>query len=143
MPRILMNRRAFLVATASVGAMTAVTGPVWSAPAPVKGGRLIVAGDSEPANLNPAIVASNGVFFVASKVVEPLAEQSYDGKDGLAPRLATSWEGSADGLTATFKLREGVSWHDGRPFTSADVAFSALEVWKKLQTLGRVVFKNL
>ena len=32
--------------------------------------------------------------------------------------------------TRTFKLREGVTWHDGKPFTSADVAFSALSVWK-------------
>ncbi len=68
---------------------------------------------------------------------------SYEGKDGLSPRLATAWEGSADGKSVTFKLREGVTWHDGKPFTSADVAFSALQVWKPLQNLGRVVFKNL
>ena len=54
-----------------------------------------------------------------------------------------SWEGSADGLSVTFKLRDGVTWHDGKPFTSADVAFSALQVWKPLQNLGRVVFKDL
>lgn len=107
------------------------------------GGRLIVAADSEPRNLNPAIVASNGVFFVASKVIEPLAEASYDGADGLSPRLAVAWEGSDDGLSATFVLRRGVKWHDGAPFTSADVAFSALEVWRKLQNLGRLVFAHL
>ena len=83
------------------------------------------------------------MFFIASKVIEPLAEASFEGKDGLAPRLATSWEGSADGLSVTFKLREGVTWHDGKPFTSADVAFSALNVWKPLQNLGRLVFANL
>ncbi len=83
------------------------------------------------------------MFFISSKVVEPLAEASFDGENGLAPRLATSWEGSADGLSVTFKLREGVTWHDGKPFTSADVAFSALNVWKPLQNLGRVVFKDL
>lgn len=87
-------------------------------------------------------MASNGVFYVASKVIEPLAEQSYDG-NGLAPRLATAWHGSPDGRSVTFTLRPGVTWHDGRPFSSADVAFSALEVWKKLQNLGRVVFKDL
>jgi peptide/nickel transport system substrate-binding protein len=105
--------------------------------------RLVVAADSEPRNLNPAMVASNGVFFVSSKVVEPLAEASYDGPNGLAPRLATSWSGSDDGLSVTFKLREGVTWHDGKPFTSADVAFSAMQIWKPLQNLGRVVFKDL
>ena len=86
------------------------------------------------------------MFFIASKVIEPLAEQVYvDAQypDGLKPLLARSWTGSDDGLSVTFKLREGVSWHDGKPFTSADVAFSAIEVWKKLQNLGRSVFKNL
>ncbi|ATN36107.1 ABC transporter substrate-binding protein [Rhizobium sp. ACO-34A] len=107
------------------------------------GRRLIVAADSEPKNLNPAIVASNGVFFISSKVVEPLAEASFEGKDGLSPRLALSWEGAEDGRSITFKLREGVKWHDGKPFTSADVAFSALNLWKPLQNLGRTVFANL
>ena len=50
---------------------------------PKKGGRLTVAADSEPRNLNPAIVASNGVFFLSSKIVEPLAEASFDGEGGL------------------------------------------------------------
>ena len=68
---------------------------------PKRGGRLTVAADSEPSNLNPAIIASNGVFFVASKVVEPLAEASYT---GLTPRLATAWEGSADGRSIAFMM---------------------------------------
>jgi len=42
----------------------------------------------------------------------------------LQGELAESWEASADGLQYTFKLREGVLWHDGEPFTSADVKFS-------------------
>ncbi|MGO8572674.1 ABC transporter substrate-binding protein, partial [Rhizobium ruizarguesonis] len=52
-------------------------------------------------------------------------------------------EGSADGLSVTFKLRDGVTWHDGNPFTSVYVAFSALNIWKPLQNLGRLVFANL
>ncbi len=131
-----------LAGSAVLLASTALPG-IAATQEPKKGGRLIVAADSEPRNLNPAIVASNGVFFISSKVVEPLAEASFDGNDALEPRLATSWEGSADGLSVTFKLREGVTWHDGKPFTSADVAFSALQIWKPLQNLGRVVFKDL
>ena len=137
-----ISRRGVLAGGTALLASTALPRIGW-ADEVKKGGRLVVAADSEPRNLNPAIVASNGVFFVSSKVVEPLAEASYDGKDGLAPRLALSWEGSEDGKSVTFKLREGVTWHDGKPFTSADVAFSALQVWKPLQNLGRVVFKNL
>lgn len=142
MPTLSFNRRSFLAGTSLLLASTTMP-TIGFAQGVQKGGRLIVAADSEPRNLNPAIVASNGVFFIASKVVEPLAEASFDGKDGLAPRLATSWEGSDDGLSVTFKLREGVKWHDGQPFTSADVAFSALQVWKPLQNLGRTIFKDL
>ncbi|MDG1634675.1 ABC transporter substrate-binding protein, partial [Bacillus cereus] len=116
------SRRAFLVGSTSLAALAFWPKATWAAQEVQKGGRLVVAADSEPRNLIPAIIASNGVFFVASKVIEPLAEAAYEGQGGLAPRLATSWEGSADGLTATFRLREGVNWHDGKPFTSADVA---------------------
>ncbi len=133
-----LSRRRLLAGTA---ALPVLPRAAWAQPR--RGGRLVVAADSEPANLNPAIIASNGVFFVASKVVEPLAEASFDGKDGLAPRLATGWDGAADGRSMTFRLREGVAWHDGKPFSSADVAFSAMEVWKKLGNLGRAVFREL
>lgn len=39
-------------------------------------------------------------------------------------RLATDWTVSEDGLTYTFTLREGVTWHDGEPFTAEDVVFT-------------------
>lgn len=108
---------------------------------PVTGGTLVVANDTEPRNLNPAIVASNGVFFVSSKIVEPLAEMDYD--TGLRPLLAESWEASDDGLSFTVNLRDGVTWSDGEPFTSSDVAFSAMQVWKTKQNIGRQIFANL
>jgi peptide/nickel transport system substrate-binding protein len=137
-----LHRRDILAGATALTA-AAITGKARAqVAAPRSGGILTVAADTEPRNLNPAMVASNGVFYVASKVIEPLAEM-IDGGDGLAPRLATRWEGSPDGRTVTFTLRDGVSWHDGKPFTSADVAFSAMRLWKPLQNLGRTVFKNL
>jgi peptide/nickel transport system substrate-binding protein len=42
----------------------------------------------------------------------------------MAPSLAESWTESPDGLIYEFKLRQGVSFHNGDPFTAADVAFS-------------------
>lgn len=48
----------------------------------------------------------------------------YDAAYKPVPCLATSWEISEDQLTWTFHLAEGVKWHDGEPFTSADVKYS-------------------
>src|SRR5688500_4101131 len=136
-----ISRRTFLTSTAAAG-VALRHGAAFAQGAERRGGVLVVAADSEPRNLNPALVASNGVFYVASKVIEPLADLSAL-TGALAPRLATGWEGSADGRSVRFTLREGVTWHDGKPFTSADVAFSAMQLWKPLQNLGRVVFKDL
>jgi peptide/nickel transport system substrate-binding protein len=134
-----LTRRHLLAAAASP--LVVPTAPALTREAR-RGGVLVVAADTEPRNLNPALVASNGVFYVASKVIEPLAEMAY-GEPGFSPRLAIAWQGSADGLRFTLRLREGVRFHDGRPFTSADVAYCALELWKKHQNLGRVFFTDL
>jgi len=39
----------------------------------------------------------------------------------IAPELATGWSWSEDGTQLIFKLRDGVKWHDGKPFTAKDV----------------------
>ena len=56
--------------------------------------------------------------------------------------MATAWTISPDGLTYTFTLRQGVKWHDGEPFTSADVAAS-LAILKKMHPRGRSTFAHL
>lgn len=101
---------------------------------PVKGGTLNVHLGSEQRILNPSLRASTGVYIVTSKIIESLVDLDADGK--IVPVLATSWSASKDGKTITFKLREGVSWHDGKSFTSADVQYNALELWKKHLNFG-------
>ncbi len=78
MIRLSLSRRQLLASSALLLASTALPRIAY-AQEPKKGGRLVVAADSEPRNLNPAMVASNGVFFISSKVVEPLAEASFEG----------------------------------------------------------------
>src|SRR5437762_8787373 len=52
--------------------------------------------------------------------------------DTIVPDLATEWTWSEDGSVLTFKLRQGVKWHDGKPFTAKDVKCT----WDLLQGKG-------
>jgi peptide/nickel transport system substrate-binding protein len=67
----------------------------------------------------------------------------YDKEYRPVPDLATSWETSADGKVWTFTIREGVTWHDGTPFTAKDIAFTynyilKNELWAYIQYLEHV-----
>lgn len=53
-----------------------------------------------------------------------------------------SWTISPDGLLYSFKLRQGVKWHDGKPFTSADVAHS-IALLKEFHPRGRATFASV
>lgn len=55
----------------------------------------------------------------------------------IVPELATSWSWNTDFTKLTFKLREGVKWHDGKPFTSADVKCT----WELLNGTAKEKFK--
>lgn len=132
-----ISRRGFILtgsalALSSVfpGMMLAQTQPdTHSQATPKRGGSLTVHMNSEQRILNPALRASTGVYLVASKIMEPLVDLNAEGEAD--PMLAESWESSPDGTTITFELRQGVTWHDGKPFTSADVQYTAMEMWKK------------
>ena len=99
-----------------------------------KGGVLTSHLSGEQRILNPALRASTGVYIITSKIVESLVDLGPDGKP--VPVLATGWDAAPDGKTVTFKLREGVQWHDGRRFTAADVQYTAMELWKKYLNYG-------
>ncbi|HMR65080.1 MAG TPA: ABC transporter substrate-binding protein, partial [Anaerolineae bacterium] len=78
---------------------------------------------TEPANLDPRnYVYTPGTFSVAWQIFEPLVYHDTR-TDELIPGLAVEWE-QLDPTTYEFKLREGVTWHDGEPFTAEDVAWT-------------------
>ncbi len=67
-------------------------------------------------------------LLVSTKILERLVRLENDGS--FSGQLAQSWVQSSDGRQFTFKLRAGVQWHDGKPFTSADAVYNAIEHWK-------------
>lgn len=87
--------------------------------APVQGGKLTWAIETEPITFNPHQYAQAKARLLVWNSFEALL--THDDKGGYLPWLATSWEASADGLTYTFKLREGVTFHDGEKFDAAAV----------------------
>jgi peptide/nickel transport system substrate-binding protein len=87
------------------------------------GGTLNLIVQPEPISLNPGINRLGPATFVGNKIYDSLLGYASDDIKPV-PRLAESWDVSEDGRTYTFKLRAGVTWHDGQPFTSKDVAFS-------------------
>lgn len=106
--------------------------------APVRGGTLRAIVQPEPTALTSSFQNTFPNLIVSANIFDGLL--TYDENSKPQPGLAERWEVAPDGLTITFHLRHDVKWHDGKPFTSADVKFSLLEVWKKLHTRGRVTF---
>lgn len=89
--------------------------------AQVQGGRLSVGLETDVRGFD----ATQGVLgasgsVVAASIMEPLLILTPEGE--LAPHLATSWESNDAQTQWTFKLRQGVTFHDGTPFTAKDVA---------------------
>ncbi|GAB3206783.1 ABC transporter substrate-binding protein [Marinactinospora thermotolerans] len=75
----------------------------------------------EPEAFNPALVDEH-LDPVTEMVFRGLT--AHDADNRVVPALAESWEISDDERTYTFHLREGVTWHDGEPFTADDVVFT-------------------
>ncbi len=99
------------------------TGATTTAGTPTQGGSMRIGIQQGDANsgLDPLNMLDLGTYSVLSQSFEYLVGLAPDGNIGNTG-LATSWEPNADGTAWTFNLREGVTWHDGTPFTSADVA---------------------
>ncbi len=99
--------------------LTAVALPVPSACA---GDSFVTASSAEPSNLIPFLATDSASHDAAERIFNGLVR--YNPQLELEGDLAESWETLDGGRTFVFHLRKDVRWHDGRPFTSADVAFT-------------------
>ncbi|WP_398483324.1 ABC transporter substrate-binding protein [Tardiphaga sp.] len=89
---------------------------------PKLGGTINAVIQPEPPGLMLALVQNGPTQMVSGNIYEGLLRYSKTLEP--QPGLAESWTISPDAKTYTFKLKQGVTWHDGKPFTSADVLFS-------------------
>jgi peptide/nickel transport system substrate-binding protein len=128
-------------AVAAAGAAYIAAAPIaaFAQATPQKGGTLVMMVQPEPPTLASYQSTAGPVGQVATKVYEGLLEYDFQLKP--IPSLAKSWTVSPDGKTVTFKLQEGVKFHDGKPFTSEDVQFSVMDVLKKVHPRGVITFK--
>ncbi len=136
-----VNRRLFTQMLLLAGASAAVPDFAFATDGtPVAGGQLKFLLQPEPPVLLTLAHTAGPTTRVSGKVTEGLLAYALDFSP--IPALATEWEISPDGLQYTFKLRQGVKWHDGKDFTSADVAFSILTL-KEVHPRGRATFSSV
>ncbi|HLM13919.1 MAG TPA: ABC transporter substrate-binding protein, partial [Reyranella sp.] len=132
---------------AAVAAALLATGSAW---AQKPGGVLKIQHMDTPpsASIHEEATVSTAVPFMAlyNNLVmydQHVAKNSFE---SIVPDLATKWATSADGKQVVFTLRQGVKWHDGKPFTAKDVActFELLLVEGKLRRNPRgALFSNV
>jgi peptide/nickel transport system substrate-binding protein len=94
-------------------------------PAPRPPGVVVFASGADLESANP-LVTIHGLSRQVQRYVLFTTLARYDSALAPVPYLARGWEWSADRTKLTFRLQPGVRWHDGRPTTAADVAFTLL-----------------
>lgn len=121
-------------------ALAAMLGACRSA-SPASQTTLVVAQGGDPGALNPAVTTSGNTH--------PVTDQIFNGLVGLdaelnpIPELAERWQIEDDGRTYRFTLRDGLKWHDGTPFTSADVKFTFDNALLKYHSRTRAALEGL
>ncbi|MBV9605187.1 MAG: ABC transporter substrate-binding protein [Solirubrobacterales bacterium] len=113
---------AILAACGSSSSKSSSGGTSAAAPA-TKGGTLRVASVTPAAAVNPLTVADAGGLCMLNQTGEFLIFDS-NVKLALQPMLALSWTPNKDGSVWTFKLRQGVKFHNGSPMTADDVVYT-------------------
>ena len=128
--------KAIACGRAAVWAALALTAISASAVAQKPGGILKIPHGDSPASMSIheelTIVSEGPMMAVFNNLVMFDQHIPQNRLDTIVPDLAVEWSWSEDGTTLTFKLRQGVKWHDGKPFTANDVKCT----WDLLQGKG-------
>lgn len=120
------SRRRFAVAAMLAGALCSPWVVQAQQEAPKRGGTLVVGWTQTPRHLNGAVQSGVATALPSTQLfASPLR---YDDKWNPQPYLAEKWSLAEDGKSLTLHLRKDAVFHDGKPITSADVAFSIMAI---------------
>ena len=121
-----LSRRALAVAAATLVAGGSLLALPASAQAVKEGGTLVIGTPQAPRHLNGAVQSGIATALPSTQIfASPLR---FDDKWNPQPYLAESWKLSDDAKSLTLNLRKNAVFHDGKPITSADVAFSIMAI---------------
>jgi peptide/nickel transport system substrate-binding protein len=107
--------------------------PSAAATTPKQGGTLVVAIPGEIKRTDSALTDDSNSSYVFGNVMEGLVGLTPGSTSEIIPVLAESYTLSPDGLSYTFKLRQGIKFHDGTPFNAEAVKYN-YERWKNFPT---------
>ena len=108
--------------SAAPGTSTAPSAP--AAGTPKDGGTLVVALPGDLNRTDTALIDDANSSYIGQQVMETLVTLAPGTGDKIVPALATEWSVSDDGLQYTFKIRDGVKFHDGTPLDAAAVKYN-------------------
>ena len=108
---------------------------------PTRGGALQSLLWPEPPGIMAGQFLQSPALLVSTKMFESLL--MYDFELQPKPHLAESWKVSPDGKTYSFKLRQDVKWHDGKPLTADDVVFTFGEYLIEVHPRMKIVFQDV
>lgn len=125
MRQLALHRRALGAIALAAGLLAGITLPA-QAQEPKRGGTLVIGSNQVPRHLNGAVQSGIATAMPSTQLfASPLR---FDANWKPQPYLAESWQLAEDGKSLTLNLRKNAVFHDGKPVTSADVAFSIMAV---------------
>lgn len=123
-----MKKLVLFLVIVSISVMCLAGAPyVWDSEGKSGGTLYMSSFGSGPKTYNPYWAQETSSTDIIFWFMETLLDTDLGGISSV-PMLAESWDFSEDGLTVTFKLREGILWSDGEPFTADDVYFTYHDV---------------